>query len=120
LINNNYNSSYYLNINQYTNKKYKNIFIYTAWDVSNVTDMGAMFDDATSFNQPLDKWNTSNVKMMGSIFDGAADFDQNINTKTVTLDDGTTYTAWDISKLSSNLTDYDFPDGFPDNKKPTT
>lgn len=44
---------------------------------------------------------------MGSIFDGATDFDQDISN-------------WDISKLSSNLKYYDFPYGFPDNKKPTS
>lgn len=26
---------------------------------------------------------------------------------------------WDISKLSSNLDNWNFPNGFPDNKKPT-
>ena len=29
------------------------------WDVSNVTDMYAMFADAYSFNQPLNNWNDS-------------------------------------------------------------
>ena len=32
------------------------------WDVSNVTDMGEMFNGATSFNQPLDNWSVSNGK----------------------------------------------------------
>ena len=31
------------------------------WDVSNVTDMSEMFQNATSFNQPLNNWNVSNV-----------------------------------------------------------
>ena len=31
------------------------------WDVSNVTDMSGMFNDANLFNQPLSNWNVSNV-----------------------------------------------------------
>ena len=31
------------------------------WDVSNVTNMEEMFDEASSFNQPLNKWDVSNV-----------------------------------------------------------
>jgi surface protein len=30
-------------------------------NVSNVTDMGGMFNGANSFNQPLEKWNVSYV-----------------------------------------------------------
>ena len=33
------------------------------WDVSNVTRMYRMFEDATSFNQPLNKWNVSILKV---------------------------------------------------------
>ena len=29
------------------------------WDVSNVTDMSIMFEEATFFNRPLNKWNVS-------------------------------------------------------------
>ena len=29
------------------------------WDVSNVTDMDAMFAFASSFNQPLNDWNVA-------------------------------------------------------------
>ena len=35
-----------------------------------------MFDEATSFNQPLNKWNVSNVDFMGNMFDGALCFNQ--------------------------------------------
>ena len=41
------------------------------WDVSNVTDMAWMFDDAHSFNQTLNKWNVSQVKLMDRMFRGA-------------------------------------------------
>jgi surface protein len=32
--------------------------------VSNVTDMGGMFNGASSFNQPFEKWNVSNVSIL--------------------------------------------------------
>ena len=41
------------------------------WDVSNVTDMGSMFNGISSFNQPLNNWNVSNVKTMRWTFYGA-------------------------------------------------
>ena len=34
------------------------------WDVSKVTNMNAMFQNATSFNQPLNNWNVSKVTSM--------------------------------------------------------
>ena len=51
----------------------------TVKDVSNVTTMGLMFQDATSFNQPLNNWNVSNVKTMVQMFDGATFFNQPLN-----------------------------------------
>jgi surface protein len=38
--------------------------------VSNVTDMGGMFDGASSFNQLLEKWDVSNVTNIGGMFWG--------------------------------------------------
>ena len=43
-------------------KKYGEI---NNWDVSKVTRMSYMFEDAESFNQPLNNWNVSKVKDMG-------------------------------------------------------
>jgi surface protein len=55
------------------------------WDVSNVTNMQAMFMYATSFNQDIGEWNVSNVTDMSAMFWGAANFNQDIS-------------SWDISK----------------------
>ena len=49
------------------------------WDVSNVTNMTSMFQDATSFNQPLNKWNVSKVlymDTMDTMFHGTRSFNQ--------------------------------------------
>ena len=37
-------------------------------DVSSVTDMGYMFDEASEFNGDLSKWNTSSVEDFGFMF----------------------------------------------------
>ena len=57
------------------------------WDVSKVTNMSYMFNNARSFNQPLDKWNTSNVTNMSSMFRRAKSFNQPLNN-------------WDTSKVA--------------------
>ena len=41
------------------------------WNVSNVTDMGDMFENASSFDQNLSRWDVSAVTDMGDMFDGA-------------------------------------------------
>ena len=46
------------------------------WNVSNVRNMNRMFQNATSFNQPLNNWNVSNVNFMGSMFYNAESFNQ--------------------------------------------
>ncbi|MDB4292675.1 BspA family leucine-rich repeat surface protein [Maribacter sp.] len=49
------------------------------WDVSNVTDMSYMFNEAEVFDQPLHNWNVSNVTNMNSMFKRAEIFDQDIS-----------------------------------------
>jgi len=56
------------------------------WDVSKVTDMGAMFAVATNFNQSLDNWDVSKVTIMESMFYHATNFNQPL-------------TNWDVSKV---------------------
>ncbi|OBV29474.1 hypothetical protein BKN38_02340 [Helicobacter sp. CLO-3] len=48
-------------------------------DVSNVERMGSMFNDASSFNQPLGAWDVGKVETMIVMFNGAAAFDQNLD-----------------------------------------
>jgi surface protein len=49
------------------------------WDVSGVTDMSYMFDDADSFNQDIGNWDVSGVTDMSYMFDDADSFNQDIS-----------------------------------------
>ena len=57
-------------------------------DLSNVTDMGEMFSDASSFNGNIGNWDTSTVTNMRAMFSGATAFNQNIG-------------AWDTSNVTN-------------------
>ncbi|MCW5912257.1 MAG: BspA family leucine-rich repeat surface protein [Cyclobacteriaceae bacterium] len=59
-----------------------------AWDVSNVTNMLFMFTGATSFNQDISGWNVNNVMNMQSMFQNATSFNQDIG-------------GWDVSSVMS-------------------
>ncbi|KAL1495256.1 hypothetical protein AB1Y20_017117 [Prymnesium parvum] len=48
------------------------------WDTSSVTSMWWMFAGASSFNQPLN-WDTSSVTDMDAMFAGASSFNQPLN-----------------------------------------
>ena len=41
------------------------------WDTSKVTSMDWMFQGVTSFNQPFNDWNVSNVTNMSALFHNA-------------------------------------------------
>jgi surface protein len=50
----------------------------TNWNTSNITDMSYMFFRSLKFNQNIGSWNTSNVVNMDAMFLGAEKFNQNI------------------------------------------
>ena len=56
------------------------------WDTSKITDMGLMFMNATSFNQPIGEWNTSSVVNAQALFLNATNFNQPIG-------------KWDLSNV---------------------
>lgn len=57
-------------------------------DLSNVTDMSGMFENAGSFNQPIDHWNVSHVEDMSNMFNCAESFNQPIGN-------------WDVSNVTN-------------------
>ncbi len=57
------------------------------WNVSNVTNMSAMFNNAYVFNQPIGNWDVSSVNDMSYMFAGATAFNQPIGN-------------WDVSKVT--------------------
>ena len=58
-----------------------------SWDVSNVTNMNSMFENATSFNQPIGNWDVSNVTNMELMFRNNIAFNQDIGN-------------WDVSNVT--------------------
>ena len=58
------------------------------WGVSNVTDMGDLFNGQTSFNADISNWDVSNVTNMTYMFRSALAFNQNIS-------------RWNVSSVTS-------------------
>ncbi|KAL7492804.1 hypothetical protein ACHAWT_001825 [Skeletonema menzelii] len=59
----------------------------SAWDISSVTDMAAMFEHTNSFNADISAWDTSSVTNMLRMFRQAYSFNRDIS-------------AWDISSVT--------------------
>jgi len=60
------------------------------WNLSNVTIISAIFLQATTFNQPIGNWDTSSITQMFGVFNNASAFNQpleNWNTSKVTIFD---------------------------------
>jgi surface protein len=58
------------------------------WNVSNVTNMSELFQDADSFNEDISNWDVSNVTDISRMFRGAFSFNQDIS-------------RWDVSKVKN-------------------
>ena len=61
----------------------------SGWDVSNVTNMRAMFYECEAFNQDISEWDVSNVTDMSYMFEDCKTFNQDIST-------------WDVSKVKDS------------------
>jgi surface protein len=64
-------------------------------NLSQVTNMTAMFNNCSSFNQSIDNWDVSNVTNMSNMFSNCSSFNQSINN-------------WDVSNVTdmSNMFSY--------------
>ncbi|KAL7512415.1 hypothetical protein ACHAXN_010284, partial [Cyclotella atomus] len=83
----------------------------SAWDVSRVEFLNAMFFYASAFNQNISGWNVSSAISTLQMFTGASSFNQDIsawNVSRVEFTDGMFYTvsafnqpigAWDVSRV---------------------
>lgn len=71
----------------------------SSWDVSNVTSLASIFENASSFNQPLNSWNTANVEVMRAAFYGATAFNQ-------PLDNWDTSNVWHFGILFTDATSF--------------
>lgn len=58
------------------------------WDVSNVKEINSLFENATSFNQPLDNFNEAKIGNLTKTFKNAKSFNQNIS-------------DWDVSNVKN-------------------
>jgi len=61
-----------------------------SWTPINATAMNSMFRDATLFNQDLSNWNIDNVVNLSNMFNGATSFNQNIS-------------SWDTSNVTTMI-----------------
>ncbi|RLA08329.1 MAG: hypothetical protein DRQ51_02545, partial [Gammaproteobacteria bacterium] len=71
----------------------------SGWNVSNVNDMSELFSDASSFNKPLNAWTTSAVTDMSNIFVNVSAFDQ-------PLDNWVTSAVTDMSYMFQNASSF--------------
>ncbi len=93
-------------------------------DMSSVTNMSGMFNDATVFNQDIESWDVSQVTDMGQMFNGAASFNQDIGSwdvSQVTNMSGMFFNAdafnqdiggWDVSKVTNMESMFDDANAF--------
>ena len=64
----------------------------SGWDVSGVTSMERMFDNADAFDGDLSEWDVSNVQNMGAMFRNTLSFNQDIS-------------SWDVSSVTQHELD---------------
>ena len=70
-----------------------------SWDVSNVTNMSRMFVNANSFSRSLENWDVSNVTDMNRMFSFASNFNQDIGN-------------WDVSNVTNMSYMFNFSSKF--------
>lgn len=92
------------------------------WNVSNSVNMRGMFENAISFNQPLNSWNVAKVTTMQSMFRNAPAFNQPLNNwdigqvvETAFMFNGANafnqdLGSWNTSKMRTMAYMFDLPD----------
>ncbi len=76
-------------------------------DLSRVTDMGHMFDGASSFDGDLSNWDVSGVRDMSYLFMDATSFDSDLSDWDVSNVDDMSGMFWNATSFDSDLSDWD-------------
>lgn len=79
----------------------------SSWDVSNVTDMKALFYGAISFNQDLSYWDVSKVKNMQYMFHNAKSFTSDLSNWNVSNVESMQNMFKSAHKFNSDLSNWD-------------
>ncbi len=74
-----------------------------AWDVSSVETMSVMFAGAANFNQDISEWDVSNVERMAQMFRTAAEFNQDLSEWNVSQVTDMYEMFWAASSFDQNL-----------------
>ena len=74
-------------------------------DILAAIDMGAMFKDATSFNQDIGDWDVSAVTDMNMMFEGATNFNQDLS-------------GWCVTNITSEPNNFAANSGLTEENKP--
>ncbi len=69
-------------------RKFNGDAVFHTWDVSNVTNMEALFAGASVFNRDIDSWDVGNVTNMQDMFHGATKFNKSLN-------------SWDVGSVTN-------------------
>ncbi len=69
------------------------------WDMSHITLMDSVFENASSFNQDISGWNTPRAVTMENMFTGATLFDHDLS-------------LWCVRQMVSRPTEFDIGSGF--------
>jgi len=76
------------------------------WNVSNVTNMSNMFKNARAFNQNIDTWDVSSVTTMKGMFTGAVVFNQDLNSWIVSNVTSMFDTFFRAHSFNGNISDW--------------
>jgi surface protein len=79
-----------------------------AWNVSKVTDMGAMLGDCPAYNQPMNSWDVSGCNNMFYMFSNSTSFNQDLSSWNVSnVTEMTEMFAW-CTAFNQDISSWDF------------
>jgi len=79
----------------------------SSWDVSNVTAMEVMFENADNFESDLSSWDVSNVNTMRFMFQGADHFNSDLSSWDVSNVTDMTWMFKNVAYFNSDLSSWD-------------